>query len=232
MFSFSFSAVGRYGSVESNTGKSYTQLEYEYAVSQNKPLFACVIKEDALEARVKEHGSNVIETDFPSQLKKFRAQVLSGMIKFWSDEKDIKIAIGETMAYFARRDDLSGWIKTGSEADMPALADELTRLSKENAKLRAKAEQKTHETVVAGLSFNQMQLLLKSKGVLEYLDKYRLNPGYFEVPEEEREHFREMLLLGLVRTEEDFKYAILTEEGRLFLNRFELDKIMKDEIGE
>src|SRR6266403_5119414 len=36
---------GRYGSVEPKTGKSYTQLEYEYALSQSKPLFACVVKE-------------------------------------------------------------------------------------------------------------------------------------------------------------------------------------------
>src|SRR4051812_36796802 len=35
---------GRYGSIESKRGKSYTHLEYEYALSKNKPLFACVIK--------------------------------------------------------------------------------------------------------------------------------------------------------------------------------------------
>ena len=45
--------AGRYGSTEPNTGKSYTQLEYEYAVGQAKPLFACAITEDALDERVK-----------------------------------------------------------------------------------------------------------------------------------------------------------------------------------
>src|SRR5512146_3035400 len=34
---------GRYGSIEPNTQKSYIQLEDEYAVKQNKPLFAVVI---------------------------------------------------------------------------------------------------------------------------------------------------------------------------------------------
>src|SRR5580765_8889615 len=33
----------RYGSIEPTSGKSYTQIEYEYAVSNQKPLFACVI---------------------------------------------------------------------------------------------------------------------------------------------------------------------------------------------
>lgn len=35
--------AGRYGSVEPNSGKSYTQLEYEYALEKDKPLFACAI---------------------------------------------------------------------------------------------------------------------------------------------------------------------------------------------
>lgn len=35
----------RYGSIETKTGKSYTHLEYEYALSHNKPFFACVIQD-------------------------------------------------------------------------------------------------------------------------------------------------------------------------------------------
>src|SRR5215211_737347 len=34
---------GRYGSIEPISGKSYIHLEYEYAVSKEKPLFAVVI---------------------------------------------------------------------------------------------------------------------------------------------------------------------------------------------
>src|SRR5215471_2014903 len=44
--------AGRYGSIDEKSGKSYTQLEYEYAVAKGKQLFACVIKESALDARV------------------------------------------------------------------------------------------------------------------------------------------------------------------------------------
>src|SRR5215471_10094628 len=39
---------GRYGSVERKTGKSYIQLEYEYALGKGKPISACVIEETAL----------------------------------------------------------------------------------------------------------------------------------------------------------------------------------------
>jgi uncharacterized protein DUF4062 len=54
---------GRYGSIESKSQKRYTQLEYEYALEQGKPLFAVVIEEDHLEERLKKFGSKVIERE-------------------------------------------------------------------------------------------------------------------------------------------------------------------------
>src|SRR5258708_29322574 len=46
---------GRYGSIDPKSGKSYTQLEYEYALDNGKPLFACVIHNQALESVVRAH---------------------------------------------------------------------------------------------------------------------------------------------------------------------------------
>src|SRR5438046_4027206 len=40
---------GRYGSIEPKSGKSYTHLEYEYALAQGKPVFACVIRDQAID---------------------------------------------------------------------------------------------------------------------------------------------------------------------------------------
>src|SRR5271157_72170 len=128
---------GRYGSVEPRTGKSYTQIEYEYALNEGKPLFACVMTDSALEDRVKTFGTRAMETVNQQKLTDFRALVLTKMVKFWEDSKDIKIAIGETLAHFARRDELTGWIRSNQEANMPALADEMARLSKENALFRS-----------------------------------------------------------------------------------------------
>ena len=54
---------GRYGSIEPKTGKSYSHLEYEYALSQGKPLFACVIKDEAIDARVKTEGKEILELE-------------------------------------------------------------------------------------------------------------------------------------------------------------------------
>ncbi len=128
--------AGRYGSIEPNTGKSYTHLECEYAVEQNKPLFACVINEPALDERVKTQGKDCIETKNPKLFKEFKKLVQSKLVRFWDDKKDIKIATGETLSHFSRKEDLKGWVREGDEVNAPALADEITRLSKENSELR------------------------------------------------------------------------------------------------
>ncbi len=106
---------GRYGSIESKTDKSYIQLEYEYAIEKKKPLFACVINEGALENRVKSFGSKIIETMNAKKLNEFRALVLSKLVKFWDDTKDIKLAIMETLSCFMRDESLSGWVRANQK---------------------------------------------------------------------------------------------------------------------
>nr|WP_314898553.1 DUF4062 domain-containing protein [uncultured Deefgea sp.] len=71
---------GRYGSVEPISGISYTELEYDYAIQQQKPLFAVVITDSALEQKVKSNGTTFLERDNPKELKLFRDKVLSNII--------------------------------------------------------------------------------------------------------------------------------------------------------
>jgi hypothetical protein len=47
---------GRYGSIEPRSGKSYTHVEYEYALEQGKPLFAVVIRDEALKSKSEKLG--------------------------------------------------------------------------------------------------------------------------------------------------------------------------------
>jgi len=126
---------GRYGSIEPKTQKSYIHLEYEYAVEKGKPLFAVVVDEKYLEKKVRKHGSSVIEKEHPDKLKQFRELVCSKMVRFWSDSKDIKLSIMETMADFSNRAELIGWIP-GNEAVDINVVEQLAKLSKENAELR------------------------------------------------------------------------------------------------
>lgn len=161
---------GRYGSIDLKTGKSYTHLEYEYALQQEKPLFACVLTEQAIDVKVKDVGKSVLEMSDPGKLKDFRELVLSKLVKMCSDKKDIKIAVGETLANLTRSDKLIGWVRADNHVDMSALADEIARLSKENASLRSQSASKSETPIVGGLTFDEITELLASSGALEALD--------------------------------------------------------------
>jgi Domain of unknown function (DUF4062) len=66
---------GRYGSIEPSGEKSYIHLEYEFADSIGKPLFALVIKEEALKERLRTVGESVWENDNYPKLQEFRKLV-------------------------------------------------------------------------------------------------------------------------------------------------------------
>jgi hypothetical protein len=160
---------GRYGSIESKSGKSYTQLEYEYAIELNKPIFSVVITEDAQEEKIKKFGSNVIEKDNPQKLKAFKETVLGKLVKFFDDEKDIKLAIHETMSDFSRRKSVIGWVRADQEINAGNLAEELARLTKENSDLRNKLEKvsSSDKFETLGLSIDDIIELLKSSKLNE-----------------------------------------------------------------
>lgn len=115
---------GRYGSIEKSSGLSYTEVEYDYAVSQKKPYFAIVIKDEALDIKLKTIGKDAIEKDEPKKLNEFREKVLSNISSFYSESKDIKLAIHETLQDFKDRYDFSGWVSGKGAEDAEVLLEE------------------------------------------------------------------------------------------------------------
>lgn len=131
---------GRYGSVQTETGVGYTELEYDYAVEIGKPLFAVVIKDNALEEKVKLIGSSVLEKDRQTELKLFREKVLSKMSSFFEDEKDIRLAVMESLSDIYSSKDLSGWVSGNEIPDVKGLIDEINKLNNEIIQLKNENE--------------------------------------------------------------------------------------------
>ena len=148
---------GRYGSIEPHSGKSYMQLEYEYAGEKKKPFFALVVSEKHHEQRVKERGLAVDEREHQDKYKEFRTIVKQKLCGFWNDRKDIKAAILQKLPEWAQRSDLVGWVR-GEAAASPEVMNELARLSRENSELRAKASNASE--TFTGLSFDEFVRLL------------------------------------------------------------------------
>src|ERR1039457_5941256 len=101
--------------------------------------------------------------EHPQKLKEFRAHVLTRLVKFWSDPRDIKLAVIETLSEFNRRPELLGWVPGDEAAKTTALVDEIARLITENSKLREVAQTGSAATY-QGLTFDEMlHLLLAEK---------------------------------------------------------------------
>lgn len=229
---------GRYGSIEPTTGKSYTHLEYEYAIEKEKPFFACIANDDAIEAKIKEHGSKYMETENADKLRNFRKLVASKTCKFWDDPKDIKIITSESLSQIAYREDLIGWVRADQEGNTPAsVTDELVRLSEENARLRGDLanlmEQKSDSEMYFGLTFQEIKQRLDNLAIVEPILVHRHEIGDIfdrNVLTDDIEAFNELIAIGIVESISPgaaTQYT-LTESGRAFVNRLHYFIMEKD----
>jgi Domain of unknown function (DUF4062) len=131
---------GRYGSLEEKSNKGYTQIEYEYAMELKKPLFACVMKEDYLDEKIRKDeriaNKDIYEQNSQEKFKEFKKLVMSKIVFQCSSFMEIENAVLKKMNEFERNTDLIGWIRASESTDSVLLSEEVARLSKENHELR------------------------------------------------------------------------------------------------
>jgi hypothetical protein len=83
----------RFGSVESETGKSFTQLEYEKALSLNKEILIYLLDDDGfIQPKYIDFGDKAIKLD---QFKKILRK--NHTVDFYKDPIDLKIKIYEKL---------------------------------------------------------------------------------------------------------------------------------------
>jgi cell division protein FtsB len=127
-------AAHRYGSVASD-GFSYTEKEYDYATSKNIPVLGFVIDDDA------PWPKNKHEAEPSKQLKltEFKTKVKSRLVQFWRTKDDLHARVSISLTKATTAYPRTGWARA-DEVSGPEVTRELTRLSAENAALRAEAE--------------------------------------------------------------------------------------------
>lgn len=80
-----------------NNKKSYTHLEYEYALSVGKPVFSLVLTESYLHKKASKEGEeNIFDKQHKWQYKQFKKQVMKKIIRKVDDIKDIRHNIGSS----------------------------------------------------------------------------------------------------------------------------------------
>ncbi len=125
----------RYGSIEPESGLSYTEIEYDYALSTGKSLFALVMGDNAVDQKLKENGAKYLEKDNPDKLKLFRGKVLSRMSALFEDKQDIRANVYESLIDLSNQPELEGWVRGGVAYDAKKLYDKIADLTALNEKL-------------------------------------------------------------------------------------------------
>lgn len=160
---------GRYGSIDEETNKSYTHWEYDYAGEVGKPRFSVVIDEAALAEKVKVYGMEVTERQHYQQYTIFRKEVLEKVSRFFTDSKDIKIAVLESLGEYQQDMSLNGWVAGSEIENSKKYEQENYDLLKKNMELERELkltkEQLYKEDEIDGSPFDEVVNYLKSREV-------------------------------------------------------------------
>ncbi|HJA68366.1 MAG TPA: DUF4062 domain-containing protein [Candidatus Mediterraneibacter cottocaccae] len=142
--------AGKYGSVMEETGKSYTEMEFDYAAQKGKPILVFQHKNINKLAREK------TETD-PQKadaLEKFREKARHNrIIRFYTDKNDLKAAVLSSLHSLKKQQDSGGWIRAedagkcagkAESTETAALKAEIDRLKQENTAVKKENDSLKH----------------------------------------------------------------------------------------
>lgn len=170
---------GRYGSIESSSGKSYTHLEYEYALERKKPLFSIVMRESSRNLRIQrgETLAMLIEQKAPEKFRNLETLVTSKMCTFAEDIKDIKLGVHESINTLRDRCAGGGWISVRTLPDssealdkVAAAMERMNDIEQENQSLRTELEifkqSNAASKQYAGRTFEENRAVLSAQKVI------------------------------------------------------------------
>jgi hypothetical protein len=128
--------AGRYGSIDEN-GKSYTELEYDYAVSSGKTVLAFVHSSpEALSAT--QVDTDPVRRD---RLNAFRTKISKGrLVKFWKTRESLHADVIISLTTAFREAPAVGWIR-GDAAASESLLRQINDLRNTADQLKLENEQ-------------------------------------------------------------------------------------------
>lgn len=142
--------AGRYGSIEEESGKSYTQKEFEYAIEQAIPVISFVHKNPEILPGVKIE----LNSDNKKKLGHFKSDIQRRLCKYWDNADGLAAQVVLSLTSLIKTNPRVGWVK----ADEISSADankEILALKKENEDLKNRIEKLTNSIPVGTEHFRQ-----------------------------------------------------------------------------
>ena len=121
---------GRYGSIEEESGRSYTELEYEYAISKKMPVFAIVLNNAFLHNKAaKTDEDKIFEKDNIDKYNSFKEYVKSKVVKFVENKDQISTELHSQLNDLINDDEynLNGWIRNTPNNSLYSLSTHSSR---------------------------------------------------------------------------------------------------------
>ncbi|MGI4739791.1 MAG: DUF4062 domain-containing protein [Janthinobacterium lividum] len=122
----------RYGSEDPVTEIGYTEKEYDYALSKGIPCLAFVIKDGV------QWNPELMEQK-PGPKKKlaaFKKKIHVHHVSYWTSTEDLASQVLLALVDETRNNPGIGWVRANAITSSPSVAEELSRLSKENSELK------------------------------------------------------------------------------------------------
>lgn len=176
----------RYGSIHPDTGKSYTEMEYDYAIEQGIPVLVFAIDDNVKLA------SDKIETDEKKRdkLEKFRTRAMTNRLaSIWESTEDLTgklaISIMKAKAEIKR----PGW-QRAVDFDEASLRREIMELKNENEQLendlKAARDEISSLTEQTELAFEDKEIKIE----YHYKNRYQNYKNYDSISVNLREIFK------------------------------------------
>ncbi len=111
--------AGKYGSIEQESGLSYTELEFDYARELGIPTMVFLYK-DISQLPM---SSNETDSDIATKLNNFRSKASSTLVKMWSNSSELKSQVLLSIPHTIKQYPRPGWIKADSSQYEPDVFD-------------------------------------------------------------------------------------------------------------
>jgi hypothetical protein len=124
----------RYGSEDPETAIGYTEKEYDYALSKHIPCLAFVLQDG-----VQWNPEWMEQKPGPKKkLAAFKKKIHVHHVSYWTSSDDLASKVLLALVDETRNKPGIGWVRANAVTTSPAVAEEISRLSRENSELKEK----------------------------------------------------------------------------------------------
>jgi len=150
--------AGRYGSIEPSTGKSYTEMEYDYAIEKSVPVLTFIHGDPGSIHDTKR------DTDPAARpkLHAFREKAQQRLCRYWTSAKELQAEVATTLTSARTRYKREGFVRASLAVDHKKMVEMHEEIDRLRARVQELEGDGTHQSLLTDrklkLVFNAMNL--------------------------------------------------------------------------